>query len=557
MRALIAAALFSFSLLTLKAGAHDAVPESAVSIALDRDVAAGILTTELATVYRALAVVAPDSLPVQYRFPIAGISKCPTEALVAASQVINSNPDEYGQFARQLLARPQTAFYIESPLGYFRIHFDTTGVDKVNTTDFNANNIPDFVERAANLADSVWLDEVVTMGHLPPPSDGLLGGNGQYDIYFQQVPYYGYTSPETAGPQPWNDYSSHIVVNSTFGPSFPPNNDPEGDIIGALKVTIAHEFYHAVQFGYDATEFSFFMEQSSTWIEDVVYPVVNDNYNYLPVFYSDPQIGLQAGGDHRYSAFIWPKFLEERFGVSVIREMWSKCRFDNAIGAWGEVVDSAGSALDKEFTRFTVWNYFTGDRDIGQHFASGADYPQVEMMTYHYTLPDSGNFSSAPPEPYGSNYIVVENLNGYEGMLVFDFAGLSATTWGVGVIWDFGGGQYKDTIVVPMPVGSGKISIPKFQDVLRVIFVPGVAAHFGTAFNYTYHLYWRVAGDINGDNNVSIADAVFMINWIFAYQPGPNPISAGDVNCDGSSSIADAVHIINFIFGGGSPPCPY
>ena len=63
-------------------------------------------------------------------------------------------------------------------------------------------------------------------------------------------------------------------------------------------------------------------------------------------------------------------------------------------------------------------------------------------MQYHYTLPDSGNFSSLPPEPFGANYIVVENLDGYNGMMVFDFTGLSATVWGVAYTIDYGAGQY-------------------------------------------------------------------------------------------------------------------
>jgi hypothetical protein len=148
-------------------------------------------------------------------------------------------------------------------------------------------------------------------------------------------------------------------------------------------------------------------------------------------------------------------------------------------------------------------------------------------------------------------------LNGYDGMLTFDFTGLSATTWGIGYVVDYGSGQYFDSLVVPLSVGSGRIYIPRFENTLRVIFIPAVAAHFGTTFNFTYHLYLRPAGDINGDNLISIADAVFLINWIFGQQAMPTPLAAADVNCDGIGSISDAVLLINFIFAGGSPPCPY
>ncbi len=518
-------------------------------------VAEGKISAETAAIYRAVKILAPAELPAQYRSTTDALSKCATDDLVEAFNVIQNNPDQYQQYAKMFLVRPSTQWYIETPLAYFRLHFDTSGPNSIPLADADTNGMPDYIERAADFADSCWLYEIVTLGHLPPVSDGSQGGSDQYDIYFQQVPYYGFTSPETAGPAPWNDFSSHIVVHNTFTGGFPPNNDPEGLVLGALKVTIAHEFYHAIQFSYDVSEESFFMEQSSTWMEEMAYPQVNDNYNYLPYFFTTTQTGLQAGGAHRYGSFIWPKYMQERFGVNIMREIWSRCRTVTAVTAWGSAIDSAGSTIEEEFVRFVNWNYHTGNRDIGEHFAAAADYPQVNLMVHHYTLPDSGNFSITPPEPFGSNYIVVENLNGYNGMLLFDFAGLTAATWGVSYVIDYGGGVYADSIVSPLVNGKVKISIPNFENALRVTFIPAVASHFGTAFNYTYHVYFRVSGDVDNDNVVSISDAVFLLNWIFAGGATPNPLKAADVDCNDIPSISDAVYLINYIFSSGPAPC--
>ena len=38
-----------------------------------------------------------------------------------------------------------------------------------------------------------------------------------------------------------------------------------------LKVTLAHEFFHAVQFAYDIGEDTWLMEGTATWMEDQVY----------------------------------------------------------------------------------------------------------------------------------------------------------------------------------------------------------------------------------------------------------------------------------------------
>ena len=64
-----------------------------------------------------------------------------------------------------------------------------------------------------------------------------------------------------------------------------------------------------------------------------------------------------------------------------------------------------------------------------------------------------------------------------------------------------------------------------------------------------------VPGDANGDGMLDISDAVYLISYIFAGGPAPNPLNAGDANCDGSVDISDCVYLIAYIFAGGPPPC--
>lgn len=62
-------------------------------------------------------------------------------------------------------------------------------------------------------------------------------------------------------------------------------------------------------------------------------------------------------------------------------------------------------------------------------------------------------------------------------------------------------------------------------------------------------------GDANGDGAVNVADAVYLIGYIFKSGPAPSPLEAGDTNCDGAVNIADAVYLITYIFKSGPPPC--
>jgi hypothetical protein len=61
-------------------------------------------------------------------------------------------------------------------------------------------------------------------------------------------------------------------------------------------------------------------------------------------------------------------------------------------------------------------------------------------------------------------------------------------------------------------------------------------------------------GDVNHDNIINVADAVFLINYVFKAGQAPDPVDCGDANCDGSTNVGDIVYIISFVFAGGPAP---
>jgi len=63
-------------------------------------------------------------------------------------------------------------------------------------------------------------------------------------------------------------------------------------------------------------------------------------------------------------------------------------------------------------------------------------------------------------------------------------------------------------------------------------------------------------GDVNTDGNLTSADIIFMVNYVFKGGATPNPCeAAADVNCDGNVTSADVIYMVNFVFKGGTPPC--
>lgn len=81
----------------------------------------------------------------------------------------------------------------------------------------------------------------------------------------------------------------------------------------------------------------------------------------------------------------------------------------------------------------------------------------------------------------------------------------------------------------------------KTSDYTKVWFLKGLAV--------------PVAGDADGNGQLTISDAVYLINYIFAGGPAPNPVLRGDADCSNVVNISDVVYLIRYIFAGGPPPC--
>ena len=91
------------------------------------------------------------------------------------------------------------------------------------------------------------------------------------------------------------------------------------------------------------------------------------------------------------------------------------------------------------------------------------------------------------------------------------------------------------------------------------ILVPAAIAIAIIGFSCIWGIYAQsnneACGDVDGDQQVVITDAVYLINYIFAGGPAPDPLSIGDCDLNGSVDIGDAVWLVNYIFAGGLAPC--
>jgi hypothetical protein len=147
------------------------------------------------------------------------------------------------------------------------------------------------------------------------------------------------------------------------------------------------------------------MEATATYMEDEVYPDLNDNYQYLPPWFENCDLYGLLWAEPIYGDFIFAKRLSEDFGDDIIRDIWEETGTDFAILAVDTVLLTRGSDFEREFSRFTMANFFLEDM-----YADGADYRRV------LTESEDCQFNGVPLEyeydaSNESDYIVINKTN--------------------------------------------------------------------------------------------------------------------------------------------------
>ena len=211
---------------------------------------------------------------------------------------------------------------------YFRFHYSTSGAHAVDTKDIDNNLRPDYVEEVIKVFDYVADKLHNEMGYTRPPSDGYYsstrdkGGSNHYDIYIRSIPskYYGYVQPEEYSQGNGDNERSELRNEKNAFTSYMAirNNYKKFSLseLENIKVTAAHEYFHAIQFGYDGWEKPWLLEASAIWMEEEIYDEINDCYQYMKDWFKYPHKSLDESGFHWYGSFIFFEYIEQHMGGS-------------------------------------------------------------------------------------------------------------------------------------------------------------------------------------------------------------------------------------------------
>ncbi len=447
---------------------------------------------------------------------------CGTPLLGELEYKFESLSPEAKKILKPYLSRPSLPDTFGT--SYFKIHYTTVGDSAVYQSGVDVDpvdGIPDYVNRCAEILDSVKAFEIDSLGYQAPPSDGDSGGDSRYDIYLLKLDeYYGWCAPESYSPYP--KATSYIVLRSDYSQFA----GWYSDSLDPVRVTSAHEFFHAIQFGYDETERvlpsgynPYWFEISSVWMEDVAYDNINDYLSYLRYFFGRPYLSLETFSSnpsdpyryyHCYASCIWAMYLTEKYGIDIMKDIWTACAkkdSSNVIPATDSILSLKGSSYDDAFREFTVWNFFTNTRAItsqfyseGNLFNANSKINPVPGQFHDFSSLDTFYKSSVsyPPEHLGSNYVFLYPKATQGGMRLH-FYGNSSANWRVSIIgYKAGQSVYINEMTLD-PDQNGTFEVKDAHLDSVVVMVPAVINKSGGPWNFSCAAKWDPLLEVEED----------------------------------------------------------
>lgn len=301
-------------------------------------------------------------------------------------------PKSQRKVAARLLARPDDsasecfadgdlACYGANPTrrtcnAFVCVHWVSTGTNAIPTENDGPGGafpgtrggLPDYVEFTLTTMTQIAVT-YARAGYKKPVTDGSAGGSSLPDVYLGNVGnagVYGYCTTD-------RDVKGHVGAPAYCVLD---NNYAEFGISpqAALRVTAAHEYFHAVQFAYDVNEDAWIMEATASWVEDEMYDSINDNRSYLPYGpLGRPSQALDAFSDQGaepYGTWIFFRYLSERFPATtaglptIVLDIWRRLGSGGptdtgnvySLQGLSGALAARGTNITAQLAWFAVWN---------------------------------------------------------------------------------------------------------------------------------------------------------------------------------------------------------
>ena len=329
------------------------------------------------------------------------------------------------------------------------------------------------------------------------------------------------------------DMTTDLAENS-YGQQYQYTKDlkePE-NITGGYLIELNHEMWDEVS-GFKTRQGVAFNVKSPEWCGDSAMKYISEYYQaFEDAVYATDDTGAYTGYNTGTGKYFYDYVdMDSLVKVFLLQELSLNC--DGFISSVYFYKDAdgkmfAGPIWDQDMTFGTGWNKANGAEIVDYHYLAEAliRIPAFEAAVKEYY---TNTFASEVRDLLGSNGTIARQY-----ALLKDNAAMNYTIW--------------DYIRIGNPEMEGHIwQGVSYQGVVdeMTTWIEKRLANMDSRFN----LQSTVAGDVNGDGEVDVADAIALLRYLAGYGDESTIPANGDFNGDGEVDVADAIALLRYLAG--------
>jgi len=251
-----------------------------------------------------------------------------------------------------------------TPDGTIAVRFPgAPGSTGLLSADRDRNGTPDLVDRVLEALAASRSFLVTRLGYPTPVPDG-----GRLDVYLAELGHglEGYTVPEGQGSPPF------VVLDA-------------GLLSDRVMPATIHQMAHLSLLSLSARAPLWWDEAGAAFLSLTASGDLQAHEAAIRVRAQAGDRGLVTDGLlSMEGTLLWPLFLSESTGdPGTVRAIWEEMATQgiDPLAATDQVLRHRGRSLAQAHCEFSAWNLFTGERDDGQHYASGRSLPAAPLAT--------------------------------------------------------------------------------------------------------------------------------------------------------------------------------
>lgn len=329
------------------------------------------------------------------------------------------------------------------------------------------------------------------------------------------------------------DMTTALAENS-YGQQYQYTKDltePE-NITGGYLIELNHDMWDEAS-GFKTRQGVAFNVKSPEWCGDSAMKYISEYYQaFEDAVYATDATGAYTGYNASTGKYFYDYVdMDSLVKVFLLQELALNCDgFISSVYFYKDAdgIMYAGPIWDQDMTFGTGWNKTNDAEIVDYHYLAQAliQIPAFKTAVVEYY---SSTFAPAVREWLGNNGTIAHQYS-----LLKDNAAMNYTIW--------------DYIRIGNPENEGHIwQGASYQGVVdeMTTWIENRLANMDSRFK----LQSTVAGDVNGDGEVDVADAIALLRYLAGYGDESTIPANGDFNGDGEVDVADAIALLRYLAG--------